>query len=187
MTNSGQEVKVDKQLAPEKIEERAWALLREFGFPVNEGLAERLGFTVATMRFQDPKITGLILVNDREPIKGVNVQRFIGISEDLPKDRYRFILAHELGHFILHKRNEEPLFAFRDYDNSRSGTPEEEQAELFARALLMPKEYIKTAVQSAESDIKNNRERLSEYISKLFQVTPKKADQRLEELNLYAA
>lgn len=49
-----------------------------------------------------------------------------------PKLLRRFTLAHELGHLLLHATGK----LFRDI--SFDGSPEEQQANMFARRLLMP-------------------------------------------------
>ncbi|MXO31613.1 ImmA/IrrE family metallo-endopeptidase [Apibacter sp. B2912] len=63
--------------------------------------------------------------------------------------RQRFTIAHELGHFVLHK-DIIPLFIDRDekimYRNSESTTGEirkEREANSFAASLLMPIDFIK--------------------------------------------
>lgn len=49
------------------------------------------------------------------------------INEDIPGDRWRFTLAHELGHLVMHPTPEEDM---------------EAQADQFASAFLMPKRDI---------------------------------------------
>ncbi|MCZ6701892.1 MAG: ImmA/IrrE family metallo-endopeptidase [Ignavibacteria bacterium] len=56
------------------------------------------------------------------------LQYIVFINSNIPSDRFRFTLAHELGHIILH----------------RISTPEaEKEANAFASALLMPEKDIK--------------------------------------------
>lgn len=55
-------------------------------------------------------------------------QYIIFINSNMPSDRFRFTLGHELGHIIMH----------------RVSTPEaEKEADVFASALLMPEKDIK--------------------------------------------
>ena len=55
----------------------------------------------------------------------------IGINPNIPGDRFRFTLAHELGHLMLH---------FRNHDFA------ELEANRFAGALLMPEEDCRASV-----------------------------------------
>jgi len=65
------------------------------------------------------------------------LQYIIFINSNMPSDRYRFTLAHELGHIILH----------------RISTPEaEKEADAFASALLMPEKDIKRYLYNLSLD-----------------------------------
>lgn len=59
------------------------------------------------------------------------------INKDLSNDRKRFTLAHELGHLLLHT-----AFPVTDYRDK------EDEANKFASEFLMPKEYIKSSLNS---------------------------------------
>lgn len=60
------------------------------------------------------------------------------INRRKPPLRQRFTLAHEYGHFLLH-RGREAIFDDTMFDAS---SPEERQANAFAAAFLMPRELI---------------------------------------------
>jgi len=173
----------------QEIENATYRFLEEqnaVSFPIDvNAIAKKLGFKVERMDFGDEKITGMILVNDNEPIPNVDTQRFIGINAQLNGERTRFILAHELGHFKLHKEKNMPLLAYRCTDE-RNETPEEEEAELYARALLMPRRSIEAAASMyRESDeLLNVYNTMTEFISRIFKVSEKKAYERLRELAL---
>lgn len=65
----------------------------------------------------------------------------IGVSSSESDVRQRFTVAHELGHFFLHPNKD----AFIDYRNNRKDvmrTPRERQANMFAAALLMPRNTL---------------------------------------------
>ena len=71
---------------------------------------------------------------------------YILVNRDDPVPRRRFTAAHELGHFLLHFRQDEtdPIGGYLQEDESIAETEEEElatmerQANLFAAELLMP-------------------------------------------------
>jgi Zn-dependent peptidase ImmA (M78 family)/transcriptional regulator with XRE-family HTH domain len=92
-------------------------------------LVESLGIDLFLIDFIDAEIDG-VTSNTLSEFKA------IFINKHQPSDRYRFSLAHELGHYLLHS-------------NELESTPEmEQEANEFASELLMPengiKEYLKT-------------------------------------------
>ncbi len=62
--------------------------------------------------------------------------------------RQRFTIAHELGHFFLHRASSTvfvdaaPIF-FRDESSSNGSQREEIEANAFAAELLMPEDAIR--------------------------------------------
>jgi Zn-dependent peptidase ImmA (M78 family) len=72
----------------------------------------------------------------------------IAVNSAQHENRQRFTIAHEIGHFILHKRTEKHFDEdFRiDYRNSVSSEAtqrDEIEANAFAAALLMPESFLK--------------------------------------------
>ena len=63
--------------------------------------------------------------------------------------RRRFTVAHELAHFILHRKSGEEIYAHRDAGHS--GTQENE-ANLFASNILMPEKLVKRAIADLKND-----------------------------------
>ena len=113
------------------------------------------GVEITRKRFDD-ETSGLIYV---DPQTGHAV---IGLNVSHTKTRQRFTLAHELGHFLLHKRDEGGLHVderdffvrFRDPHSSDGSDREEREANAFAAELLMPSSFL-------EQDARKLREGLS--------------------------
>ena len=105
-------------------------LLRVAGItepPVDvEYIAQRIG--VGVQYAQDPGWAGA--VSSDGPFAT------IWVREEDHRTRQRFIIAHELGHLMLH-----PGTNFRDV--SFDGNPQEVEANEFAAELLMPSAFIK--------------------------------------------
>ena len=85
----------------------------------------------ATFDFAKDQILGAIVYGDDNP-------RII-INKDLSPARKTFTLAHEFGHFILHKEQDLFRLDFVNYDDSEDALKETE-ANYFEASLLMPKE-----------------------------------------------
>lgn len=127
-------------LTPEKVAERMreyWLLPRG---PVDNlvQLIEAAGGIVILCRFNTNLLDGISLRSEGLP-------PMFFMNRDMPGDRFRFSLAHELGHMILH---------------SIPGDDEtmEQEAHRFAAAFLMPaaeiRPYLKTPKLSAFARVK---------------------------------
>lgn len=80
----------------------------------------------------------------------------IGVNTHHSATRQNFTIGHELGHFLLH--DQEQLHVDRDFrvrlrnDVSSQGTDEaEREANYFAAALLMPREFLAADLAKEES------------------------------------
>lgn len=88
-------------------------------------ILEKNGIVVINMDFEGVNIDGHAIVTE-------NNVPIIFINRDIPSDRYRLTLAHELGHLVLHVGKE--IAEERDV---------EKEAFLFAGELMMPEREIK--------------------------------------------
>ncbi len=123
----------------------------------------------------DDEISGLFVIKDGNPYIRYNN------SQDIK--RQKFTIAHELGHFTLHK--ETPLFVDKKnekimYRNSESTTGEirkEREANAFAASLLMPAPFIRDEWQRIP--LKQNP---IEHLSNVFNVSEQAMSFRLANL-----
>ncbi len=156
------------------------------GFDLTKFLTKEYDFKIGAQDL-DKNTTGILLVDDDEFIPDTDTHRLISVNRDLGVDdeyiynlKKRFIVAHEFAHFVLHK-NEHTQFAHRDTD--KKNTPEEREADYFARCLLMPRKLVSDIL-----DVEGIKEQSlcdkASMISRLFSVTLTKAKTRIEELGL---
>ncbi|HSA06774.1 MAG TPA: ImmA/IrrE family metallo-endopeptidase [Candidatus Gastranaerophilales bacterium] len=133
-------------------------------------ISNALGLKVIPALFNDNNIAGMLVYNDQEKAIYVN-------STEI-KERQRFTIAHEIGHFILHNEliqaNKQNIF-YRGDDNSSK--PEEKQANQFAASLLMPKKELERTLNSFEKIH-------VEPIAEIFKVSKQMAYFRLVNLGL---
>jgi Zn-dependent peptidase ImmA (M78 family) len=119
----------------------------------------------------------------------------IAVNPNDPEVRRRFTIAHELGHFILHRKNSassEQLFIDRDflvkYRSSNKYTPadyeQEQQANAFAAALLMPEEFVYAELAKIDYDDLSEIE-LINALAEVFEVSPTAMTYRLANLYIY--
>lgn len=151
------------------------------GFDIVKFLKEKEDFSVASNSLQGDT-TGMLFVDDENYVPDTSTHKLIVINSSLQEQpnfvqRRRFIIAHEYAHYILHK-NRSVQYAHRD--TSKREAPEEKEADFFARCLLMPEKMIKPFLEfdPIKSVSWDNKVSL---VSRLFNVTKKKAEQRLRE------
>ena len=141
------------------------------------------GFEIIRADLPD-SITGILLVDETNEEKPLKV---IAIKKGKEKPQSRFIVAHEYAHAFLHKKGT-LQFAHRDYENL-ANNQQEQEAEAFARCFLMPKELIIPLCTKFKEDRdlvnkKTSKEDLIEFVRNNFDVTVKKANQRIRELKI---
>ena len=98
----------------------------------------------------DRSISGFLLMGLTQPI--------IGVNGNHSETRQRFTIAHELGHFLLHRYDAENLhvdYTFRVKlrdDLSSQGTDiEEREANYFAAELLMPVDFLERDLRNIQT------------------------------------
>lgn len=156
------------------------------GFDLIKFLTQKYDFKIGAQNLEK-NTTGILLVNDDDVIPNTDTHMLISVNRDLGVDdeyiynlKKRFIIAHEFAHFMLHK-NEHTQFAHRDTDKKNS--PEEREADYFARCLLMPRELVSKILNVDNIKEQSLCDKAS-IISRLFVVTITKAKARIEELGL---
>jgi len=128
-----------------------------------------------------PKVSGALIINDGKAT--------IGVNQNESKVRRRFTIAHELGHYILHRSTNnffvEKMVLFRNTDTSLGEEKKEKQANAFAAGLLMPQTILETEIEIAlKNDSIENDDDLISYLAKKFEVSEIAMTYRLSNLNL---
>ena len=167
-----------------KIEQKASELLKEYEIstpPVHvENLARKLGVKLSFEPFEgDDAISG-ILYRD-------NDNTVIGVNSAHAKTRQRFTIAHEIGHLKLHNKK---LFIdkvfrvdFRDQTSSLARDREEIQANSFAAALLMPRDFLIREIKRRIENRGNlSSQKLIEELARAFEVSSQAMEYRLTNL-----
>lgn len=134
--------------------------------PVDLGkVAESLNVNLMTGEFDNPDAIGYLNKKDR----------IIYVSDNMPAPRTAFTIAHELGHYILHERENDVYWRLQNLNLDVQDDVEETEANWFAASLLMPKSEI-SKWWKVTKDI--------EKMSQIFGVSRTAMTYRLEHLNL---
>lgn len=143
-------------------------------------------FKVKTSKM-DIDTTGCLLVtdDDENPIRLITINTFFKNPEnenDVIFKKSRFITAHEYGHFILHRKEKEPIYAHRDTYHRTE--PIELEADYFARSILMPIKQFSLYYDILNEMSTNDQNFVIMMLSKLFKVTKNKVRKRIEDLSV---
>jgi Zn-dependent peptidase ImmA (M78 family) len=148
-----------------------------------EKIARGLGVEVIPYEMGN-EISGILVINSG---KGS-----IGFNPSQSRVRQRFTIAHELGHFMLHRNTQKELFVDKDFivkfrskkTYSRAEMLHESEANAFAAALLMPKDFIlKELYKKKNQDLTETE--LIEELAKTFDVSVLAMTYRLSDLNVF--
>ena len=135
-----------------QIEQEASTFLKENwvgNFPVDvDAICDRLNIGVVDIPhlWKDFGVESFI----NSDFTTIVVDEEIANSDEL---RYRFSIAHEIGHVVLHKdyypSNIYDLDSYLRYISIDRNSDAEHQADIFARALLVPMEELKIEMENA--------------------------------------
>lgn len=115
-----------------------------------QGAAEAFGLKVFSANLPE-RISGVLL---KEESHGTPSGFIILVDETEPSERQRFTAAHELGHYLLHRNSvgekiEENFFLHAEGLTST----QEDEANEFARELLMPMKLVVEAIQNGANTL----------------------------------
>ncbi|MBL7789359.1 MAG: ImmA/IrrE family metallo-endopeptidase [Chitinophagales bacterium] len=136
-------------MASKYIEQKTEDLLKKyqlFKAPIDiESLVSEIGISLFGKKLED-NISGVLIIREGKPM--------ISFNENEKKvERRRFTIAHELGHFILHSKNQ-PMFIdrkmYRDINSTTGEKQWEVEANSFAASILMPKALIDEEIKSIQ-------------------------------------
>jgi len=165
-------------------EDRADAIRLKHGasdLPVDvETIAKALGAIVTRERMR-ADLSGMLVRDGGRVVIGVN-------TVNSPR-RQRFTLAHEIGHFDLHKGHvivDSGLRVnHRDATSSTATVLEEREANAFAAALLMPGDLVQAQVEQLTAITTVTRTRIIQALAKVFDVSEEAMGYRLVNLGFF--
>jgi Zn-dependent peptidase ImmA (M78 family) len=111
-------------------------------------LAEKEGISLRRDPLED-SVSGMLVVKDNQSVIVVNSTHHL--------NRQRFTIAHELGHYFLHRNLanvffDESLLFFRDEKSAQGTKYQEIEANVFAAELLMPEQTLRERISEEPLD-----------------------------------
>lgn len=162
-------------MVSKSIENHAQRILEEMNIKrpaVNvDKIAKERGLKVIPYELGDD-VSGVLYVD-----KGKGT---IGYNPNESEVRRRFTIAHELGHYELHRLNKE-IFVdngkkqfnalFRDHRSSKGEDIIEQEANAFAAALLMPRNLLIKEIEKRDIDLSSDDDDVIRDLAQKFQVS----------------
>lgn len=168
------------------IRQKAFDLLKKYNIDATNGvdvlsLAQKMEFVVGNADIDDNE-DGFILVNeDVKEILGVKTKKLIGVNVKRDLSEKRFIIAHELGHYILHCQGDR-IYAWRESKHGRSD--DENDVDYFAACLLMPEHEFIAKYNELKSAGNLDQIKIASRLEDIFRVPCLSILRRFEELEL---
>lgn len=166
----------DSQFTPEEITEK---ILKDMAVdtmpvPIVEIVEKGFGIESLSQDLAKP-LEGFILINPNLHNR-FKTNRIISVNKNIEQRQQRFVMAHELAHYIYDGHSEE---SYRDtYIADKHETPEEKKANEFAANLLMPKkQFLKMFLIALNEDVN-----VIKYLSDYFCVTEQAITRRVGEI-----
>ena len=150
-------------------------------------VAADLGFDVRGAVFYQ-NLDGLILVNEKaEVIKGFTSNKVIAYNCEKNIQDKKFIVAHELAHYIEEKvnnENTEIMVAARDHgDTVYSNDENEQRKDYIAAAILIPKDSLLKQLSLFKEDNISDKNIICQKITEIYDVEYELAERRLKEVD----
>ena len=144
-------------------------------------LCKKMGISVFE-EYLPKDVSGFIVIQE-EPFHDYNSGRVIVANLSDSAERRRFTIAHELAHYLLHRDDNQPLYAHRDA--GQNGGIERE-ANIFASNILMPEDLVRSFLDEIKDEVPGKL--FDSYkiilLADQFAVSRPAAETRLKELNL---
>lgn len=146
-----------------------------------EAIVKAEGLDVKEEDLED-EVSGLLVSKDGHHVIVINSNHYL--------NRQRFTIAHEFGHYLMHRNIssiffDEALVFFRDKEAAEGTKIQEIEANAFAAELLMPESLLREIVRENPVDAFDDREEsLLLKTAKDFQVSVQALTIRLTRLGL---
>jgi Zn-dependent peptidase ImmA (M78 family) len=169
-----------------KAEKQALKAWEAFGSPVPvnvDAFASQLHIDVMYEALEQD-VSGMMVTREDGSV-------VIVVNQEHAENRQRFSVAHELGHYFLH-RDISPIFVdskkvfYRDGVAAGGTNPQEIEANAFAAELLMPESKIRELFPDRLSLMDMDMD-MVDYAAKLFKVSTAAVSFRLIRLGLLEA
>ncbi len=165
------------------IEEKVNGVLSEFKYSGGEvdiiSLVKKFGFVVGNATLPDDDDGFIVVKKDIGDKFDIKTNKVIGVNRKRDLYEKRFIIAHEIGHYILRNGSENEIFAHRE--NKKGKCDEENDVDYFAACLLMPKDDFEKELTELEN-LGYKEAYIVEFLKEKYKVPPLSVIRRIQEV-----
>ena len=134
----------------------------------------------------DADTSGVLILDTEKGIRRIEINNNLdGMKDkDIEFKKSRFIMAHEYGHYklLLEKISTLRGLIVEHRDRRHRDDIAEQEAEYFARSILMPRKSFETFYKIFTQKLPKNPERVIDGLSTVFQVTNAKVQERINDI-----
>ena len=170
-----------------EIEKQATTFLKEYGYQFDKDdyvnivdFVQKLGFVVGNAKLKDVE-DGFLAIQSSTVARnrnGTSNDKIIGVNSKRSLEWKRFIIAHEFAHSVLHYQTGE-IYLHRE--NKKGKDSEENDADYFAAALLMPSDSFKRRYEQFK-EMGLNSNAICLQLASIFKVPFDSVLRRIEEV-----
>lgn len=167
-----------------EIKERAKEFLEHYGVNFDEEIIDisriiyEMGFYVCQMAM-DEDMDAFIIV-DTDLIEKYKTPKVICLNKDNSVGTKRFLLAHELAHYIFEYKEREQARYYNTY-NKKEESISETRANLFAANILVPEDVFKRKYAEYMEETESKPVTIQK-LAEFFNVSTKCIEYRMEEV-----
>jgi len=167
----------------QEIEKQVSTLLETDGYNFERdsdvdvvSMSRGLGFLVGNADLSDDE-DGFLMIQPKSDTTSEGL-RVIGVNAKRSLEYKRFVIAHELGHSILHYK-EGRIYLHREKRKGKDA--DENDADYFAAALLMPRASFSRIYRQLQEK-GSNRNAICLQLASIFKVPQESVVRRIEEV-----
>ncbi len=172
------------------IERKASKIISDFNgnkLPIDvEKIVKQLGVEIIEDDLGS-NVSGVLFIKNGKGTIGYNP------DENINLERRRFTIAHELGHYVLHRfdndvfvdKSQLKVKFNRDEKSSTGEITIEREANAFAAALLMPKELLEKEIEKLSFDLLGDNTNIIGVLADKFKVSEQAMTFRMMNLKLF--
>lgn len=138
-------------------------------------IAQESGFKIIQGSMKNGRMSGFVSI-DKETINKYRSDKIIGVNGDDELGHQRFVIAHELAHYLFDYDVQKETY-FDTYMKNDHKSLKEQIANKFAANLLMPAKYF-----ALNFDEEKSMEKNIEYWTNYFEVQRKAVEKRIVEV-----
>lgn len=146
-------------------------------------IVNRMGFHIILVDELPNDDSGIIMI-DPSLEENFGSTKCVAITKKIKYGKRRFVLAHEIAHYLFDFNNDTKTNYISSYNASNLEEDNEIKANKFAASLLMPENMFVDEFRKMKHERELSLAEIIVDLSKVFETTTKSVERRIDELSL---